>query len=1276
MTERVGVGVEFVGSSVGAVTAAKQTATSIETVKVAGAQAAKDAVAQGVQKRAALRENIAAYREEAASAVRGSDEQIVALAKLGEAQRAFAALSVKSAATVRDSRLKMSESGFARGATSKLSGLGGWMAGPGFIAGAGVGIVVDRAIKAYAAETTALGQRNQALKNAHASVSALLPILQRYEELGRKAGWTDEQTMQAETELVRAFGATKKSLGELNVAENLARSKREDLGTATKDLILLQEGNTRAAKQFGLALPDLTAKQWAQKAAQDGLTTSQEKGKVLYDELLPRIKDANKAFADSPAGKMAEFDAELNKIETDIGQGLLPVVVEYLSKVDEWLSKSGNQKRVTHDVEVVVHDLEAALKDAYTATKAVLDIAEPIVHQLGGWKTVIETLIGLKFASTILGWVSALEKLIGAKAAGGVLGAESASAGLLSKLGALKALGAIGVTIAVSYEVAKGAQQFGNWLDGTWFGKNIMGAGVPLPPGVSFGDISRAQQDYNSGHLTARDKKVIRAIAKAAGQPDPFGVTGPAGPAGPIGRGDGKGAKGAGVAVGASTNDAIVRAGKALHGTGRPEGTYVSGGGHQAGEVKVGSALDCSGFVYQSLLRAGVKGFSYSNAYDQFNQLSRGVGGNWSATNVGVGGAKPGDIVYWDNGERGNQPQHCGIVVSGSGANAMCMQYEDPKDGSGLGGINEYPPMGVFRVTIVKGRPTGGTGSPYGPSTAGAVGGGHGKSNVSAVTGSNLIPIGLRGAIGHAANMATTTHGLVAARWLHTEITDLEHARTLLEGKLKSASGKQRTAIQAEIQSIDSAIARTQKSFAGALAGWAKTQLARIEKQADAAFQKQTAQHIQDVLAPKFFQGTDAKGNQRLTPAEAALAKMQAQDVTDQLQQQLAQAQASGDQTAIAAAQRAIAENDLATKATEERAKADADYAKAVKKYQAERDKIEAKLNARLSAFVDEVARGTKALADLRKVLEGFGLPGGAASPSAAQGGGQPRHRGGGSGSSSDPNGDGIIHRGPWLHLAAGGTVGKVPGPTYVNQDIVPALLTPGETVIDKRLTAALEQSVLRGRTGPPWHSEGPRFYHDAFAFFSKYAADGPYQTMLSKANEAAFERWVDKKRVPFDYRAKIADYDMRGFWLHGGKWGGGNQHFPDTWKTPYDTTFSRESRYATANNPFDWVGENLRNLKTGRLIFSPHKMSDGGKVPGPTYVNRDTVPILATPGETVIDKRLTSALEQLVFHGGGPVGGGMVGDVYMDSYKVGRTVARPVTDAQRRQIAYTLQRG
>lgn len=169
--------------------------------------------------------------------------------------------------------------------------------------------------------------------------------------------------------------------------------------------------------------------------------------------------------------------------------------------------------------------------------------------------------------------------------------------------------------------------------------------------------------------------------------------------------------------------------------------------------------------------------------------------------------------------------------------------------------------------------------------------------------------------------------------------------------------------------------------------------------------------------------------------------------------------------------------------------------------------------------------------------------------------------------------------------------------------DTVPAMLEPGELVVSRagigRLAAMLGisrnaaelhalASGRRRRTGPPWHDEGPKYYRDAYHFFKPWATAGPYRTHLSDGQESHFRRWVSRHNVPFDPRARIADYDMRGFWAHGGKWAGGNTHFPDTWKTPYDTTFSRESRYARKGNPFDWRGNKLVNIHTGRVIFSP----------------------------------------------------------------------------------------
>jgi hypothetical protein len=95
----------------------------------------------------------------------------------------------------------------------------------------------------------------------------------------------------------------------------------------------------------------------------------------------------------------------------------------------------------------------------------------------------------------------------------------------------------------------------------------------------------------------------------------------------------------------------------------------------------------------------------------------------------------------------------------------------------------------------------------------------------------------------------------------------------------------------------------------------------------------------------------------------------------------------------------------------------------------------------------------------------------------------------------------------------------------------------------------------------------------------SPYAIPGPYSTTLPPQQEAAFQGWVSKNKIPWQ-DSPTADYDMRGFWQ--AQQAGdpnavraANQHFPDTYKTPYHESFSNESKYATPSAPH-WEGDKL----------------------------------------------------------------------------------------------------
>lgn len=130
---------------------------------------------------------------------------------------------------------------------------------------------------------------------------------------------------------------------------------------------------------------------------------------------------------------------------------------------------------------------------------------------------------------------------------------------------------------------------------------------------------------------------------------------------------------------------------------------------------------------------------------------------------------------------------------------------------------------------------------------------------------------------------------------------------------------------------------------------------------------------------------------------------------------------------------------------------------------------------------------------------------------------------------------------------------------------------------------------VVDDQNKPLFTQEGPQFYADAYAHNKPFAVDGPYVTVLAPAIEAAFRKWVTEHGVPVDPDESPSDYDMRGFYLsmNNGKypnWHGG--HFPDEFKTPYDTSFSKESKYATPNCPFVWRGNILVDSRNNQIIF------------------------------------------------------------------------------------------
>lgn len=119
------------------------------------------------------------------------------------------------------------------------------------------------------------------------------------------------------------------------------------------------------------------------------------------------------------------------------------------------------------------------------------------------------------------------------------------------------------------------------------------------------------------------------------------------------------------------------------------------------------------------------------------------------------------------------------------------------------------------------------------------------------------------------------------------------------------------------------------------------------------------------------------------------------------------------------------------------------------------------------------------------------------------------------------------------------------------------------------------------------FNQEGPPVYAQATQRNQQFAKPGPELTKLNPQQEASFRQWVTQNKVPFNPNEATPDYDMRGYYLaNPNATHAQGQHFPDTFKTIRDSTFSNESKYAKPGTPFVWQGNNLVDNRSNQLIF------------------------------------------------------------------------------------------
>ena len=308
-------------------------------------------------------------------------------------------------------------------------------------------------------------------------------------------GFTVEDSEKALTVLDRGTKNITQSIGLQGVAANLARAKNLDLASAANVL----------AKVFG-------GQETALRRAVPGLSK--------HAHGLELIAEASRRLAgQAAAGTTAEerFHAILHDTEVVVGTALLPTVNKYLDRVSVWLDRMNRSGRLQRDVNQALKAATGIVQALKGPVEALIGAFKALGDAVGGTRNEMKLLIAVFAAWKVSGWITALAGLSGGIRGVGASAKTSAGAvtGLRAALSRLGAMGVIGVTIAVSYEVAKG----GEWLS-KWLGKQgIPGVGDKnLPTGQlsGFARAAVAQGTSQAKFIEAAGLGGISASAAAA----------------------------------------------------------------------------------------------------------------------------------------------------------------------------------------------------------------------------------------------------------------------------------------------------------------------------------------------------------------------------------------------------------------------------------------------------------------------------------------------------------------------------------------------------------------------------------------------------------------------------------------------------------------------------------------------------------------------------------------------------------------------------------------
>lgn len=248
---------------------------------------------------------------------------------------------------------------------------------------------IGYAVKQAAEEEVGIKRLTAAIQANVKGRTDLVKVEEQIAKQQQKLAFSDDELRASLSALLPFTGSTEKAFEAQAVAADLARAKNMDLETASKQIGLALNGNTRVLKQLGIELP---------KTATEA---------QILGAIQEKVAGQADAYAQSTEGQFAIMQNSLADLTEEVGAAFLPIANDLLKWVNTGLMPA---------IKAVLPDIIEFGKGFISAAVAVGQKLAPVIQTVVGFvvKNVIPAFA--KFAQTLFGKGGVVESV------GGVVG--------------------------------------------------------------------------------------------------------------------------------------------------------------------------------------------------------------------------------------------------------------------------------------------------------------------------------------------------------------------------------------------------------------------------------------------------------------------------------------------------------------------------------------------------------------------------------------------------------------------------------------------------------------------------------------------------------------------------------------------------------------------------------------------------------------------------------------------------------------------------------------